>query len=561
MSPGPLRSPRLKSGSSGADPKGGADHPQIPHECHFTLMEEAGVGLVRPGIPPITDILLEAGVIGQEQIAAALDHQRVSGVRIGEALVELGAASEIDIGWALARQLGFTYLDLAPEALDAELVERFPHDRLRALLAVPLMRMGGTLSVAFGDPTDRGAVTEMERLAGLPVVPSVATPAMIRQALERLAGHREGAGRTAAGHARAAQAKHAASVSRDGSGAALLAGHVRRALLAGAHEIHFLPASDEMRVLHRVAGRLAFAGTGPESLAWLLLARLEELGGPAWDGELTHARGRATCPLGELDVSLDISLLRAEAGLAIVLGMREAGTRAPRLEALGIDALDQACVRGVLDQPAGLLLVSGPSGAGCSTTLASMLGAVPLETRRSVAFERAIGTPLPSPTRLTLPAPEARERWSEIVVAQGVDVVALDDVFTGPHVVGCLAPDASGRLLIATTDWSDSFALIEFLSSRPGGAQVLAGRLRLVIQQRMVSFEGANGEHAHAQRRPVFEVLTVSDAMRAALRSGAPVSRLRELAAADDHRSLADRLGALVASGAITAAEASRVAS
>ena len=79
------------------------------------------MGLVRPGIPSITDILLEAGVVTAQQIAAALEHQRDAGVRVGQSLVELGAASEHDIGWALARQLGFTYLDLTPEALDPEL--------------------------------------------------------------------------------------------------------------------------------------------------------------------------------------------------------------------------------------------------------------------------------------------------------------------------------------------------------------------------------------------------------------------------------------------------------
>jgi len=120
---------------------------------------------VRPGIPTITDILLEAGVVGTVEIDAALARQRATGTRIGEALVELGHASESDIGWALARQSGYTFLDLSPDALDAELVRSFPEALLRRHLAVPLVRSEGTLSVAFGDFTrgylivDRAGVT------------------------------------------------------------------------------------------------------------------------------------------------------------------------------------------------------------------------------------------------------------------------------------------------------------------------------------------------------------------------------------------------------------------
>ena len=313
------------------------------------------MGLVRPGIPGITDILLEAGVVTAEQIQRALEHQRSAGVRVGESLVELGAASEHDIGWALAHQLGFTYLDLTPSALDPELVRSFPEGLLRRLLAVPIVCADNVLSVAFGDPTDREAIAELEHVAGMPVKPIVAVPSLIYQALDQLAG--------APHHPHHAQR---ATVLREGSGAHLLADQLRRALLAHATEIHYLPEGDDIRVFHRIAGRLVLGGSGPASIAYMLLARLEALGGPAYDGEQTHVHGRAICPLGEQNVLLDVSLLGGESGLAITLGIRGAGGVVPSLESLGFDALDLACVRGVLDQPAGLVLLSGPARSGCS---------------------------------------------------------------------------------------------------------------------------------------------------------------------------------------------------
>jgi hypothetical protein len=141
--------------------------------------------------------------------------------------------------------------------------------------------------------------------------------------------------------------------------------------------------------------------------------------------------------------------------------------------------------------------------------------------------------------------------------------VAFDDVFTGADVAGVLAGSASGRLLLVTTDWSDSFALIDFLASLPGGSQLLADRLRLVIQQRMAR-SAPNTASAHLEptrAHPVFDVLLASDALRGALRAGTPVAELRRMAAAEGHRELGEQLRALVAAGQITPKEAARLQS
>jgi type II secretory ATPase GspE/PulE/Tfp pilus assembly ATPase PilB-like protein len=510
----------------------------------------------RTGTHYISEILLAAGVVTEQHIAAALAQQGRTGQRMGEALVELGAATENDIGWALARQFGYTFLDLSPEALDAELVASFPEGLLRRLQVVPLVRTESSLSAGFGDPTDQAAVAELERVSGMRIEPYVVAPSKLLQALDRLEGARHD------GHRRTPSSPlvaHRGSVSRERSGEPLLAGHLRRAMHLGASEIHFVPVGEEMRVFHRVGPRLVGAGSGPASLIDLLLARLEALGGPAFQGELKHASGRAVCPLDGQHAVLDVSLAGTEAGLAITLRLRTSDAHS--LEQLGLDPVDLAGLRGVLEQPSGLAFVTGPSHSGRTTTLASLLAAVPMETRRSAAFEGGGGAALPSPSRFAWAPDQVRSGWRELVVGQAVDVVAVDDVFTGEHAAGALAADASGRFLLATTDWCDGFALIDFLASRPGGSQVLAERLRLVIQQRMASFEPeAGGAKGTMDRRPVLEVLFVSEAMRAALRDGAPASRLRQLAAADQHRTLAERLHGLVAAGRLSPAEAARIA-
>src|SRR2546430_17509968 len=115
-----------------------------------------------------------------------------------------------------------------------------------------------------------------------------------------------------------------------------------------------------MRVYHRIGGKLVDAGSGPASISYLLLARLEALGGPAFDGEQTHCHGRAVCPLGEQTVRLDVSLLGGEAGLSITLGIRGAGAVVPSLEGLGFDPVALPWVRAVARRAAGLRAAPRP---------------------------------------------------------------------------------------------------------------------------------------------------------------------------------------------------------
>ena len=152
----------------------------------------------------------------------------------------------------------------------------------------------------------------------------------------------------------------------------------------------------------------------------------------------------------------------------------------------------------------------------------------------------------------------ARERWAEIAVAQNADVVVLDGVLTGESVSGVLSSPASGRMLLASTDWCDSFALLDYLITCPAGAATIADRLHAVIEQRMLQPDGERTPMTSTPR-PLFEVLFVSDPMRERLRSGARVSDLYALARADGHRRLADRVRSLAEDGRVSAVAAARL--
>lgn len=500
----------------------------------------------------ITSILVEAGVVTPEQVDAGLVRQRTTGLRIGETLVEMGAATESDIGWALARQLGLTFVDLIPEALDRDLIRSFPEGLLGRLVAVPLVIEEEALSVAVADPTDADVVQELERAAGRAVKLALATTSAIRRVLREILGLPRPS--EPALDARS-------EVQRDRAGSSYLLTLLAEARREGVSEIHFVPRRGGLDLYHRAGSRLARVRGEPADALSPLLARIEALGGPTLDERAAHAAGRIVCPVGNEVVDLGVSLLHQDDGLAVTLELIPVPTRPPALEDLGFEALDLAALRAAVESPAGLGIVTGPPRCGASTTLACLLAEAGTEARRAIAF----GTGAPRvATDVRAPATprDVTEVWSAAAAAQCADLVVLDGVLGGEAVTHALAPGAAGRLVLMGTDWTDTFALLSHLAAGPRQCAALAERLRFVIQQRLVRADGP-GAHSRADvlrpdRRAAFEVLLPGDALREGLRAGARAERLRALAAAEGFQPLAARLGALVQAGEIGAEEADR---
>lgn len=500
----------------------------------------------------VTDILVQAGVVTPPQIDAALERQQETGRRIGETLVEMGAASEEDIGWALARQFGIPFVDVVPDSVDLDLVRGFSEDLLRRAVALPLVRGGDGISMAISDPTHAEVLDLLQDAAGRPLVLCMATRTAIEGVFETVFGRSEA-------YPRRGDVARRPEVIGDRFGTGFLQLHVTQALAAGASELCFIPGDGHLRVDHRIGGRLTTAAMVRSHVLYGLLARIEALGGPVIDGGGDHASGRVRCPLGDRDAVLDVSLLSCDQGIAVTLGLHRPDAVVPTLETSGIDPVDVARLRDILHGAAGLLLVAGPPRSLCSATLAALLGATPCQTRMSLAIERVGGQALDATIRIALDRARARAVWEEIAVGQSADVIALDDILTGGAVSGVLSPAGAGRLLLATTDWTDSFDLLDELLVRRQARSVLASRLQAVVQQRLVRRAAAAGSGDGAAADVIAEVLIINDAMRDALRVGAGAAELRGMALADGFVDLARRVQARLDAEILSADEAARL--
>ncbi|MFP4472352.1 MAG: hypothetical protein ACLFPX_00585 [Candidatus Omnitrophota bacterium] len=134
------------------------------------------------------ELLVERGVISQEQVAAAMSYQKENGGLFGEVLVKLKFATEEDIAQALTCQYGFPYLPLTNYEIDEEVINAVPEDVCCRFCLIPIDKIGKSLTVAMGDPLNTAALDEVEMLTGCTVQTFVSTSADIKEAISKYYG-------------------------------------------------------------------------------------------------------------------------------------------------------------------------------------------------------------------------------------------------------------------------------------------------------------------------------------------------------------------------------------
>jgi nucleotide-binding universal stress UspA family protein len=444
----------------------------------------------------MTSILMDCGLVTSEQIEQAVSRQIETGRMIGETLVELGFTTEESIVWALSKQLGIPYADVQPQAIDDELVRRFPEPLLRRAQAIPLFRTPEEgMTIACADPSDPDAVTSLREAAETTVTFVIGGPASIRRALDTILGP----ARSSPAEVRAAlrasgEESPTSDIVWDRGGRNFLLFHLHTARDRKISEIHFIPTESSLTVAYRSERGLEPQAHELPETALYLRTRLHALGIPDLDrGDSATAHGRVMVDLEGGRIALEVFHARTLAGIATVLRLSPLPHQAPELSTLGLSPIGEAEIREFVDGPEGIVLVSGPPRSGGTQVLASLaaLAARP-ERRLLVVDDGSVASYPPEAVRVHAPEGTAgAARWDKLALGLGADVIVLDGALRGEAIADVLAGATVGRLVFARTDWLDGKALLSYLASKPAGRAVLRDRPFALVMLPNCRHEGA----------------------------------------------------------------------
>jgi len=329
------------------------------------------------------DILIKEGLITREQLHQALTEQRASKHRLGYVLVKLGLVQEREITKLLARQYRMPAVDLSRFEVDPKLVKLIPADLASKNVVLPLKREGRTLTIAMADPTDHGLLEDLKFITRYDLFPVIAGEYTLRALIER---HYESTDQQLQSILKdmegldddvevvEEQEEDAAAANVDDAPVVkLINGLLTDAVKRGASDIHIEPFEHEIRVRYRIDGSLLEVMKPPLKMKAALTSRVKILSQLNIAERRVPQDGRLKLKMGTRVIDFRVSTLPVLFGEKIVLRILDKSNLTLDLTKFGFEIKAEADLMKAILNPYGMVLVTGPTGSGKTTTLYSCL--------------------------------------------------------------------------------------------------------------------------------------------------------------------------------------------
>src|SRR5213082_1547662 len=333
------------------------------------------------------EILLREGLITQDQLKKALLEQKNTGMRLGYTLVKLGFVEETEISKMLARQYRMPAVDLSRFEVDAKIIKLLPPDVAIKHTVLPLKREGRTLTVAIADPNNVTAIEDIKFITRCDVFPVIAGEYTLRNAIEKYYQQSDAQLQTLLKDIEAAEDLEVVSeevdedvkaqdLADDAPVVKLINGLLTDAVKRGASDIHIEPFEHELRVRYRVDGSLHEVMKPPIKMRAALTSRIKIMAQLNIAERRVPQDGRIKLKFGAKVIDYRVSTLPVLFGEKIVLRILDKGNLALDLSKFGFEAkAEQDLMRAILN-PYGMVLVTGTTGSGKTTTLYSALSRI-----------------------------------------------------------------------------------------------------------------------------------------------------------------------------------------
>jgi type IV pilus assembly protein PilB len=333
------------------------------------------------------EILLREGLVTREQLGQALTEQKNTKHRLGYVLVKLGLVQELEITKVLARQYRMPAVDLTRFEVDPKIIKLVPAEMATKSIVLPLKREGRTLTVAMADPTDHGLLEDLKFITRFDLFPVIAGEYTLRNLIEKyyessdqqlatLLKDMEESGEDV--EVVEEQEDEAATQAQidDAPVVKLINGLLTDAVKRGASDIHIEPFEHEIRVRYRIDGALLEIMKPPLKMKAALTSRVKILSQLNIAERRVPQDGRLKLKMGIRVIDFRVSTLPVLFGEKIVLRILDKGNLTLDLTKFGFEEKAERDLMKAILNPYGMVLVTGPTGSGKTTTLYSALSRI-----------------------------------------------------------------------------------------------------------------------------------------------------------------------------------------
>ncbi|NLS93714.1 MAG: Flp pilus assembly complex ATPase component TadA [Planctomycetaceae bacterium] len=471
---------------------------------HLPLAEVAGAAILsaepaqHPGTGRLGEELLRAGLISEEQLEEALRRQSALGMRLGAALVELGFVTEEDIFPFVAQRLGVPCVQLRDGLVDPIAARLLPRDKSETLDALALFKVRGTLCIAMADPLNLRSTDTIERITGLKVRPVVAHAKSIQRMIQRVYDENFHVDAVTADMEESAVEisedaiqidLHTLSESGESSPIVNLVNFlIMQSLRHKASDIHIEPGRRHTTVRFRVDGQLREVLRPRRDLHPALISRIKVIAKMDIAEHRLPQDGRVHVVVDRREIDLRVSVLPTVLGEKAVIRVLDRQRLTFDLDKLGFSEQVLPQFKRLLAKPHGLLLVTGPTGSGKTTTLYSAIELIKSIHTNIITVEDPVEYQLELINQVmvdegtTLTFPKALRS----ILRQDPDVVMVGEIRDPETANVAVQAALTGHLVLSTLHTNDSSGAVVRLLDMGVASYKVAAALIGVLAQRLL---------------------------------------------------------------------------
>ncbi len=433
------------------------------------------------------DLLVGMGMLSEDQLKQALALQRETKGRLGEILIQEGYVTSEQLVEVLEFQLGIPHVTLSRFQIDPTIATLIPESLARRYLVLAIKKNKNKLTVAMVDPLDYYAIDDIRMSTGFVIEPTIASKEDVKTYIERLYGMRESLDELSALVPKEENLESQIT-DEDSPVVRLVNQMIHQAVSQHASDIHVDPGADTVAIRYRVDGILQTEQTLPKSMQNIVVARIKIMAEMNIAERRLPQDGRIQFDVDFHQVDIRVSTLPTVNGEKCVMRLLDASTGVYEMEKLGLSVSNLEIFRSMIRAAYGIVLITGPTGSGKTSTLYAALQAVNSEERNIITIEDPVEYQLPGINQVHVNTITGLTfaRGLRSILRQDPDVVMVGEIRDSETAEIAVRGALTGHMVLSTLHTNDAVSSVTRLIDMGVEPFLVASAIIGVVAQRLV---------------------------------------------------------------------------
>ncbi|MDF2502974.1 type II/IV secretion system protein [Clostridium sp.] len=441
----------------------------------------------------IGDLLVDSGKITEEQLQIVLKKQKATGKRIGELLIEEKFLSQDDVIDILEIQNGIPRVYMEMTNVDKEAIQAVPESLANKYVLIPIKIKDNIIHVAMADPLNMFALDDVKIASGYEVEPLLATKDEILKSIDKYYSSQyiQKAAEDLTKEHKAVPQKESQQIEDEVKNAPvvrLIDSIIKNASKAGASDIHIEPFEKYVRIRYRIDGELKEVLKSPKETLGALIARIKILANLNIAEKRVPQDGRIITEFEGSKIDLRVSMIPTIFGEKAVIRILSRENFIIGKGKLGLNELEMEQINSMVKVPYGIILVSGPTGSGKSTTLYSILNDLNEETKNIITVEDPVEYMMEGINQVNVNAKAGLTFASGLrsILRQDPDIVMIGEIRDNETAEIAIRAAITGHLVLSTIHTNDAPSSVIRLLDMGIEPYLVASALAGIVSQRLV---------------------------------------------------------------------------